>query len=413
MRNSVLIVCVFFSCFAAAADAQPHGTDVFAANIRSGGGGLIGDILQVQPNGTFTTPIASTNFGTFFPNMVMMDNDNQQLVVLEVNFAATDRLAVWDVPNAKQVSTLEGPTGGSMNWFDTSGDGNFYAVGSNAVYKIDRQGTGFTTLATISGTPASNFHSASYDLATGGIAVGDLGGSRVHLIAPDGTLVTTWTLPAAPFSMAQDHRDGQFVIGTGGSGRVYRIDPVSGLNTVTASAGTNANAITFDRWSGNGEIVVGSNPILRMTTGGVVVTTHTGIPAIANAGMCFNEGRNLTCVQTGPGNVYQYNVHIPSQASKQFAIGLSVTGFTPGIPVDSRVVQLTPDTFTFLSVGGSLPFFTGNTGALDAFGRATATLNLGFLSIPGLKIWAVAGTVDGSAPSKIGVITKPILTLLD
>jgi len=96
-------------------------------------------------------------------------------------------------------------------------------------------------------------------------------------------------------------------------------------------------------------------------------------------------------------------------------LALSSAGFTPGVPVDARFIQLVPDIVTLLSLSGGLfPLLQGNIGVLDANDRGTATLDLSaFSGLTGLPLWAAAITLAPGAPSGILTIGKPIIVVLD
>ena len=416
MKKNICIGLLAVLVAASAIVAQPLGTDIFAANIRMGGSGIVGDVLRITPSGTITTPLPSSLF-TLFPNMVAMDNNNKDLIVLESDSSGPqDLLRIYDVVLATPLSSIVGPPGIRLNWFSPRGDGDFYAVGGTGVYILKRDGSPAVTLT--AGTPLGNLHSCVTDLATGGVAVGDLASPpRVHVVAPDGSITTTHLVPTgSAYSMTRDHRDGAFIVGTGGSGSVFSFDQIGTIRTINAATGTNCNAIAFDRWAGDGEIVVGSNPILRMTTAGVIIKTHSGIPPLSNSGMCLDQGRNLVARKTGSPNRYDYDIHIQNQGLKNYVLGLSITGFTPGIPIGTRDVQLVLDDVLVLSVKGLLtPFLRNNIGVLDAFGDGKATLDLSSFgnTLTGLKVWSAVVTVDTSAPSNIGIISRPVVTVLE
>ena len=138
-----------------------------------------------------------------------------------------------------------------------------------------------------------------------------------------------------------------------------------------------------------------------------------------HSGMCFDRGRNLVIQKTGSPNIYRYDVDVPGQGLRDFVLGLSLSGFTPGIRIDRRVVQLTLDNVLLLSVQGRLaPFLTKNLGKLNAQGRNTGSPPVLDLStfgtnvLKGMKVWAAVVTVDSSAPSNIGVISKPVVHVL-
>ena len=160
---------------------------------------------------------------------------------------------------------------------------------------------------------------------------------------------------------------------------------------------------------------MGTTTVYRMDMAGTVISTHPGIPG-TNSGMCFDKGRNVVTVQTGTPNQYTIDLNFPGYAGKAYLLGLSITGYTPGIPVGGRTVQLVPDNAFLLSVTGLLaPLFANNIGVLDAFDRAKATLNLSLFgnALSGLRVWFAAVVVDPAAPGNIGVVSKPCVIVLD
>ncbi len=415
---SVLVVLVV----AGGALAQPYNTDVLAAHIGFASTGLFGDVFRIDPQGLITTALSLSTLSPVFPNMVGMDNNNFDLIVLESNTRANpiqDRLTVFDLSLSTPVQTLQGPTGSSLNWFDSTGTGDFLVAGSTLVGILRRDGSGFSTVR--SGSPFVSLHCCHYDVGTGGYFAGDLTGNAVYLVAQDGTITTTHKLTSMrPYSMTQDHRDGKLYIGNGGGARIHVIDPISGITTLPGSYG-NANAITFDRWSGNGEIVVGSKPVYRVDTAGKIVTSHPGLPNISNSGMCFEYARNLVSVKTGTPNRYRYDLHVPGQSGKPYILALSDLGFTPGLPIGNRVVHLVAGPLFFWTAAGQFPWLKNNVGVLSSDrdprkdARASATLDLSSFGniLKGMRLWAAAVTVDLAHPTNIGVITKPIVLVLD
>ena len=264
------------------------------------------------------------------------------------------------------------------------------------------------------GAPFINLQGVIQDLTDGTIAVGDIDSTSkgVFSVALDGTVVTLYApLSMSAFSMTQDHRDGRLIVGAGAGGTVYRIDQATNTYTTITPGSGNANSIAFDRWSGTGEIVVGSTVTNRIDISGNIITTHAGV---TRTGACFYAERNIVSRRTAT-NVYALDLNVPGQAGKSYILALSASGFNPGIPVDSRVIQLTPDTVFVSSVMGVLaPFLTNNIGILNANARASATLDLSILGpLTGLRLWAAAVTMDGAAPSGIGVVTRPIILVFE
>jgi hypothetical protein len=232
-------------------------------------------------------------------------------------------------------------------------------------------------------------------------------------------VVNTWASGlVAPFSMTQDHQSGDLILGQGTSRGVYRLNQGTGAVTTIATNTVvgNSNAICFDRAPGNGEIVVGTSPVRRIDMTGAVLATYSGVPT-TNSGMCFDKERNLLSVRATPPNRWRFFLNFPGESGNSYAMALSTTGFTPGIPVDTRFIQLVPDFITVLSISGGLfPLLQNNVGVLDANDNGVATLDLsafGTGPLTGFRLWATAVTLNGAAPSGIQTISKPIIVVLD
>lgn len=122
--------------------------------------------------------------------------------------------------------------------------------------------------------------------------------------------------------------------------------------------------------------------------------------------VAFTFGRNLQSIRTARGK-WSVRLNVPADAGKVFAIAMNLSGPRPGFPLpDGRRVPLVIDTIAAASIGGRLPFFTGNLGVLNASGTAVATLDLSFLppAANGIVAWFGAATLDPNAPTGIATI---------
>jgi len=395
MRIAVVIALVALLFVSATLAAQPYGTDLFASSTSR-------FLIRITPTGRVTTVVSGI---AAIMNMVAMDNDNQSVVICQTSPPVLYR--VDPLQNVIVGTIFQGAPLSYIQYFNPTTTGDFLLAEQLTAWIIKGDGSAATSIR--SGAPFQYLQGCIQDLNTGHYAMGDINADAIFLVANDGTLVTTYAIPGAnPFSLTQDHRDGAFIVGHGGGGRVFRVDTLGQITTVF-SASANFNAICFDRWSGNGEIVGGTTVVYRMTIGGVVVTTHTGIPS-TNSGMCFDQGRNIVPVKVGSPNHYRIDINFPGKGGKPFLLAMSLTGFAPGIPVGGRTVQLVPDDVFVLSVQGLLaPYLTNNLGLLDPFARASATLDLRAFGklLSGLRVWTAAVVVDPRAPGNLSVISKP------
>jgi hypothetical protein len=122
---------------------------------------------------------------------------------------------------------------------------------------------------------------------------------------------------------------------------------------------------------------------------------------------------DLTSRLLGPDR-WQIDVSFPGYPAKPYVVAISLSGTRFGFPVDTRTVNLTPDSFTLAGASGHLwPIFTGNNGILDRSGRAAAGLDLSLLkgALKGQPIYFVALVLDPKAPNSIAMISDPYMIL--
>jgi len=237
------------------------------------------------------------------------------------------------------------------------------------------------------------------------------GAGGLVLFPPGGGPATTLYRGNVSF-FTQDPVDGSFLF-TDTAG-LLRFDRVKGLTTLASGSGYFEP--TVDRAPGRGEIVTGwMGSLLRMDRHGTVITTCPA--AYAGVRIAFLESRNLATRRLSPGrNRWGFELDFPGEAGRPFALGLSLAGFTPGVPLGARTIPLVPDDLLRLVLTGKLgPILQGSPGRLDAAGRATATLDLGAFgsALSGLRVWAAAATFDAAAPQGIATVTRAAILVLD
>jgi len=413
MKLRLIAVLLVGVLMAAAGDAQPYGTDILATTTA-------GVLYRIAPNGGWQVIVSFRSL----PNMVAMHNNNRDAVV--ATYQTPNELLVVDVQQNAIVRTIL--SGGPLfrhDYFTPLHDGDFAVTGTappfqGALIKVRPDGSGATTIHV--GAPFRGPQAVIQDLNTGHILMGDLTGQTLYDVAFDGTITTVWiSAMNFPFSMTQDHTDGTILLGNGGRSWLYgfhRLDRFTQRMTtvVQPSVVNNANAICFDRWLGTGEIIVGSGPVHRIDgRKGTVITTYAGLPW-NNTGMCFEQGRNIVTIRVSRPNQWRFDLNFPGEGGRRYLLALSFTGFRPGIPVDSRVIPLFPDTLFGLSVtGGLAPYLQNGFGILDPKDRASAALDLRSFGnlLSGIPVWAAAVTIDRNAPSSMATISKPVVLVLD
>jgi hypothetical protein len=104
-----------------------------------------------------------------------------------------------------------------------------------------------------------------------------------------------------------------------------------------------------------------------------------------------------------PGATVLFHVTVPTQAGALYQVAMAFAS-APGIPVPGvGTIPLTIDALFLLSISGVAPtIFTNFTGNLDAFGEATASLNIPALGIlAGIDFSVAAVTLSGGSISFI------------
>jgi len=128
------------------------------------------------------------------------------------------------------------------------------------------------------------------------------------------------------------------------------------------------------------------------------------------------ECRNVQTVRSAAGK-FDVRLNVPTDGGDNYVLALSMTGYRPMFPLpDGRRVPLVVDHLTVASLQGWLaPYVTGTVGKLDAFGLATAKIDVSSLIqvIKGLRIWMVLATLDPKAPLGISIVCDPKLLVLE
>lgn len=229
----------------------------------------------------------------------------------------------------------------------------------------------------------------------------------VYRVAANGQSVARISTRTA-YDAVQDHLDGSFIISYAGS-----LERMKGGTSTTLVASTFAR-VSFDRAPGRGAIVaVSSGALLRYSRSGGSVTQSAHIRLLDHG---FARERNLASESLVGRNHFRMNVSFPREANRAFAVGVSASGFQPGIAVGGRRIPLVPDGLFLAAATGRLGGLLRNyVGRLDAQGEATATLDLRSLgaALAGVRLWFAGLTLDPNAPSGIATISKPMVIVLD
>jgi len=390
---------------AAAASAQPYAGDLIEVTPGrvASPPHTYGGLFHVNPQGQLRTIAVGHSYSD-----LTMDSLNRDLVVAW----STGIKVIQPLTNATVQTIWSGAPLMSLQAITPIHTGDFVVAANNwtssiHVFHVRSDGSRITTLRVLPMNP--NWHGYRQDLVTGQIVESTSNGFQLFPIT-GGPATTLYT--GNVYFFAQDHADGSFVF-TDTAG-LMRFDRVKGLTTIRAGAGYYAPAI--DRSPGRGEIVTGNmGTLLRLDRHGTVITSYPA--AYAGVRLCFLQGRNLASRRLSPGlNRWEFRLDFPGEGGRAHVLGLSYTGFAPGVPLGSRTVPLVPDPLLALTVTGRFSaFLKGNIGVLDSGGSATAVLDVSALGVAlqGVRLWAAAITLDPAAPFGIATISKPVIVVLN
>jgi len=384
--------------------AQPYAGDFYMCTPGRvpSGPHMYGGLFAVNTRGTQRT----VSIGTSYSGLAM-DNNNMDLVLS----TPTSLLVINPSTNQILRTIWSGHPFKYINDFTPTHTGDFLVCSNDmtspyTVFLVNHDGSGVTTILT--GGSGVTTYAYLQDLATGDIVESSQNGLRSFSLK-GGAMTTVYSGNST--WVAQDHHDGSFILnGPAGLQRYHRTRGLSTLRT-----GMGYGCIAFDRGRGKGEILTGYGNVFRIDGKGNILSTITCI--LGGIKMRFNQGRNLLSRRLSPGlNSWMFHLDFPGDGSRPYVLGLSYSGFTPGIPVDSRAIPLNLDPLLRMSVtGGFAPFLKNNVGLLGPSGIAVSWLDVSSLGgmLKGVRIWAAALTLHKPAPSGIATISKPIVVVLE
>jgi hypothetical protein len=373
---------------------------------------------------------------SFFPNSFTHHHDNRTLTL---HYTNPDAIVLFDPVLSTVTGTLhQGLPLGNVYSVRPYSSGDYLvgdvpsAIGTftGAFVRLVRaDGSGLQTLFSQPGWSAQ-VRAVGQDLVTGEILAGLLhigpgtAPSLIRITPDTGAYVTLDPTPRSITALVQDHRDGAVIYGAYNGG-IFRRAPDGAISTLIPAAnpwGITASSLAFDRGAEHGILVAGgSGRIARIAfdPGGpaTVVAVHEanlpqGLPAVKDLG--FEHERNVISRRTG-NLQWVFEINFPGEPYRPYVLALSLTGFTPGIPLGGRTVPLVPDPVFFASLSGGLfPLLQGNVGTLDQDGRAVARLDLSSFGAvsPVDRVWMAAATLDGAAPGGVRTIGKPSVLVL-
>jgi len=369
-----------------------------------------GGIVSIRPStGASQTFIPSppSGFTDLFPQ-VLMAADNRDLLAVHVNFSGEEIERM--TPSGTRTTLVSLPGFSTLDGLDWDQDGNPVCLFRSNFPLIGRVAGGAIT--TLVARPVWNLASnelvvdpdtgdwwiTTYELAF------PFGGFLLRVGRRSGAITTIASHPAGLFSLAAEPHTGTFLAVSEPDGNVLRFTRTGAVTTVTATLG--ASSIAVDRETGN--LLVGRfNSVSLATPSGTVITTHAMGPTVLRRARHVAVYGSLEISGSGPatgGSLYRLSLAFPGSPGRNYVLALS-TGLRPGIPFpDGRTLHLDVTSPLFLATLGGLPgITTGFAGALDAAGRAAATVLIPGGLPPDLRFFVSGVAVNPGAPSGLDV----------
>jgi len=403
---------------------QPHGHGWIFTAAQSAPAPALG---RIAPQGTMSTLVTQSVLGgtTRAVGGAMSAGNSHHLVAI-TSTAVHQSLLIVDgtgkIIRTLTVSPLPPSQGGYVTDVVMDQDGDFIVLEgpgggqSMALYRLDQQ-LNLTTLH--SGSPLIRPAALTVDIDTGDFMVLDPG--RLYRVKPDGSSITTVGLFRVPVlgQVTQDIATGDFFAGSNLAQEpgavIVRMTAGGTASTFLGAGFGSCTAVAADRASAPASrlafAVPGGNAgVYFVDVASRAITTLLKGPNLGYTHLWPDRGNNLSTTRMTGKLTWTLALDFPGDGGLAYAVGLSVTGVRPVLPLpDGRRIPLVLDALTPLSLSGRLaPIFTGHAGRLDPAGAATATLN----SLPafqGLRLWAIALTLDPQAPLGIRTISDPVV----
>ncbi len=417
MRSIPLFFVAIAILVAGITPAQPH-RDGYVVT------GTSGQVFAITNGGAIST----AQIGSAAIYATTMNADNQTALVFD---PAMNAILTVDPKTLAVVGTfftstsLTAATSVYDMCFDHNGDlyiASTSTTPGRGVFRIDRGGLMRpVTLATASTQPFYAPENLDLDVDTGELLVGDdANGDVLRMLRRDGSSDTTiasgWNFR---YGTHRDMNTGTIYSGTccdtsTPNRSIYHLPSTAttpgpffsstmlrgAYDPMIDRASMASPRLVCASWSSGASGGLWSVDIGALTLNQIVpINTNT-------YDVAFTFGRNLQSIRTGRGK-WSVRLDVPSDAGKAFAIAMTLSGPRPGFPLpDGRRVPLVIDTIAAASIGGRLPFFTGNLGVLNATGTAVANLDASFLpaAANGILAWFGAVTLDPNAPNGIATI---------
>lgn len=417
MRHALFAMCMISSW--SLVGAQYHSQGYFAVT-QAAGGNALG--VRVDAVGVVTT----MSLGTTSLNTCEIAADNRGVLVVDIIGGA-----IWVVDPARMAVTgtlVSNPLLKRFTYgleYDDNGD--LLILNPTEVLRYDAGG--------------------SFSTATGGLFLGanqglDARTGELLIADPSGTLwridrLRGWkTSIASGFAprtgdLVHDPLTGDLYVSTccagSATGRTLDVLP-SGTSTaqrfLVDAAMVGVHGPNLDRLSGGATRIIaasaltaavpGSGGIWRIDVGTRQTTKLASLNSHVISDVAILGSRNIVSTRSGNG-VYAVDLNFPFAGNRAYVAALSFAGVSRLSLPDGRVVPLTFDDATVLSLRGLLAPFARNTTGLLVADRGQVQLNLSsiYSALRGRSLWIVAAVLDRSAPLGIRTISDPHLIRLD
>jgi hypothetical protein len=287
-------------------------------------------------------------------------------------------------------------------WCDLDEDGQILVgtgwANGGGVFRVHPAMGTYTTLLA-GGISANGF---CLDRDTGDVIVGDTNGKRVYRVNRLGTVTTVVNSISTVYAMDFHPLTGDALIAI--SGTIYRLDATNTLSTFASGTGLAKSLAVL----ANGDVLAGPHGTvinLYDRNGRKIGTTYNG-STLAKMALAVEDENNVWGLNAPvPGGVFNISIRFALHPNKPYVAAASFSR-SPGIPVDNRIIPLTPDNLFGASV--TLPvIFNGFVGILDRGGRGSAYIAIPKVAgIRGIRLFLAAVVIDGAAPSSIAQISQ-------
>jgi hypothetical protein len=361
--------------------------DFLVASYRSGGDAVYAITANTNTYRTVGTVITSNQIR----GVLVGANNTDYYVAAGAN--------VFKMTPAGVVTTVLPPlpTSGVWNDLDETGELLIGTTSSGGLLRLDPISA---TLMTLSG----GFHPNCFclDRDTGDIVVGNWTGRNVMRVKRDGTVTTVVSTFSSPYAADFLSTTGHILISN--ASMILRLDALNTLTTFATGTGLVKSLAVL----ANGNVAAGphSTVIDLYDSNGTKIGTPYNGAYLTKLCMVVEDEHNLWGLNTPTaGAAFNVSIRFASHPGKPYVAAASFSP-RPGIPVDARVVPLTPDNLFVLSL--TIPqIFVNFAGVLDANGRAAPRVLLPKIpGLKGLRIYLAAVVVDPKAPSAIAQISE-------